>query len=203
MKRIISLLACLPFLTGYVNATPISAVDFTTFTTFSGDGPWTLGYKFSTNSDINVSSLGAFDLNADGFVVSHDVGLYDSVGTLLASTTVTSSDTLNGLFRYSDINSVLLTAGESYFIGANGYGGSMDTYALTASDLTTASEVNYLSSAFNAGSALQFPSSLGNSSGYYGGNFLFDSVEVPEPLSIALMGLGFAGIAFSRRKKSV
>ena len=201
MRKMIYLFTCLFAFCGNAVAAPISAVDFSSFTTNNGDGPWTLGFEFSTNTDVNLTHLGSFDFNQDGFVVSHDVGLWDAAGKLLVSTTVNSSDTLNGYFRYKTISSILLKAGESYFVGANGYGGSYDTYALTAPDLTTASAVNYITSAYNTGSSLELPSDFGNDSGYYGANFMFEAVSVPEPISLALIALGLVGISFSQKRK--
>src|ERR1700693_727987 len=53
-------------------------------------GTWTLGWSFSVNSSISVTSLGAYDASLYGLNVAHDVGIWDAAGDLLASATVPS-----------------------------------------------------------------------------------------------------------------
>ena len=83
-------------------------------------GTWTLGYSFLVNSPITVTGLGVFDENSDGLNVSHDVGLWDASGNLLASTTVAAGtvDPLNGFYRMAAISGVSLTAGNVYYVGS-------------------------------------------------------------------------------------
>ena len=68
-------------------ATPVPAL-----ISFTNPSVWysqdhSLGYKFSVNSDIDVTALGFFDYNNDGLAYSHEVGIWDAAATLLASVT--------------------------------------------------------------------------------------------------------------------
>jgi hypothetical protein len=54
----------------------------------------------------------------DGLAESHEVGLWDSLGNLLAETTVVTGDPLVNQWRYSDVTPVTLAAGADYFVGA-------------------------------------------------------------------------------------
>lgn len=135
MKRVITLLT---ILVGLVLPTrgdqPAIEWDGTRADLFSDDdGPFTLGFQFLVNSDITVTSLGAFDYLGDGFATAHTVGIWNLSGgaplamvTLLAST----SASLLGSFRYGSVASVTLFAGTEYLIGASDYYGSInDIYA--------------------------------------------------------------------------
>ncbi len=53
--------------------------------------------------------------------MNHDVGLYTATGTLVATTTVTPTDTLDGIFRYHSILPVNLAAGDYVLVGVAGY----------------------------------------------------------------------------------
>jgi hypothetical protein len=62
--------------------------------------PITVGWRFLVNQNISVDGLGVFDYQNDGFVSgSLQVGLWDDSGQLLASTSVSSSDSLISGFR--------------------------------------------------------------------------------------------------------
>jgi hypothetical protein len=51
----------------------------------------TVGFTFDVASSLVISGLGVFDVGANGLINSHEVGLWTSSATLLASTTVTNA----------------------------------------------------------------------------------------------------------------
>src|SRR4051794_39719346 len=57
-------------------------------------GNYSVGWEFTVNSNITLTQLGYWDQEGNGFVSSHQVGLFSDAGTLLTSTTVASSDPL-------------------------------------------------------------------------------------------------------------
>jgi len=169
-----------------------------------GNGPFTLGWEFQANTAEIVTALGAFDDSQDGLNESHDVGLWDANGVLLASTTIASGTgaALINQFRYNSVAPVTLVAGQDYFIGAVWLDGA-DPMVFAATGLTTDPSITYLSSAYIAGGTLTDPTFLdGGLGGYFGPNLIGSTV--PEPLSLSLFGAGLAGAAaIRRRKKSV
>jgi hypothetical protein len=88
------------------------------FGSFNGSDQ-TIGWTFSTATDITVTELGFFDQTpADPLSQTHEVGIWDASGTLLASITVGTNDPLDGSFRYHTITPFDLVSGITYFIGA-------------------------------------------------------------------------------------
>ncbi|MDQ1309895.1 MAG: hypothetical protein QG601_1165 [Pseudomonadota bacterium] len=177
--------------------------------TISNDGdlvdnsPWNLGYSFVANSAISVVSLGVWDQAGDGLVNRHEVGLWASNGTLLASTFVGAGTTgiLDAGFRFADIAPVALTAGATYYVGATFNGPNDDQWTADPTSLVTAPQISYDSRRYQSGSTLVFPDLAGsNTTGYWGGNVRLDAVSVPEPASVLLLGLALAGLAATRRR---
>jgi hypothetical protein len=165
-------------------------------------GTWTLGYSFLVNTSINAVSLGVFDQGGDGLLVSHDVGLWDSSGTLLASATVAAGtlDPLNGGFRFAAISPVSLAAGSIYYVGSvNGIDG--DPW-LQDPVITSPPETTYLARRYEFSSGgLVFPDLSGSGeTGYFGGNFEFGAGGVPEPSTSALAGAALAALSLLRRR---
>lgn len=119
----------------------------------------TVGMELTPTADISVTSLGVFDGGVDGagLQTDHDVGLWDDSGTLLASVTVTNSDTLTNDFRYAAISPVILTAGQKYYLGAyypNLSGGDKDSASIkTDSPFVTIPNNAYVL----VGSGLSYP----------------------------------------------
>jgi len=66
--------------------------------------------RFTTNTDITVTSLGLFDWGSDGFAGTYDLGLFASNGTTLATASIgpgTSASIVGG-FQYADISPLCL-----------------------------------------------------------------------------------------------
>lgn len=170
--------------------------------------PFTLGWAFTVNSDILVNGLGLFDSAQDGLAEAHDLGLWTSTGTLLASTTIGSgsSGTLIDQFRYSSIAPTLLTSGGSYLIGGL-YTSGLDGVVENASGLIADSAITYGGGRFAPGGTLSAPTSTGTPAGYFGTNFTFDNGAVPEPATWAFMIVGFgavgAALRMSRKKAAL
>ena len=173
---------------------------------YSNTGTWTLGWSFVVNSPISVSALGTFDAGADGLNVAHDVGIWNSSGTLLASATVPSgtAGALDSSYRFVSISPLALSSGATYYVGAVYFVSDSDGWLQDPLTLVTAAEITYLSRRYQSSSGtLVFPNLAGSgTTGYFGGNFQFggSAVGVPEPSTFALFATGL-GILLAARKR--
>ena len=72
---------------------------------YSYDTPKTFGNVFTPARDIIIDSLVIFDYGNGDLGESHEVGIFDSSGTLLASAVVPAGmvSPLDNNFRYTDI----------------------------------------------------------------------------------------------------
>jgi len=88
-----------------------------------GAGDFTLGFQFTTLTDVLVDSLGLMDVGQDGLAGTEKVGIWNSSGTLLYSTTL-GTGTLEGpvlsgsQFSFTSIAPLFLAGGHTYTIGA-------------------------------------------------------------------------------------
>ncbi|MDD9934139.1 MAG: DUF4082 domain-containing protein [Myxococcales bacterium] len=135
----------------------------------------TVGFRFTVDETQYATQLGVWDQGGDGLEENIPVGLWDSSGTLLA-TTVLSAGASAGLvdeFRYQDIEPpVELAPGETYTVGAYLASDSVPAM-IDVSDLATVAGVNYVDSAITSADSamLGFPdSSLAGRPGIFGGN---------------------------------
>lgn len=168
----------------------------------------TRGYSFNVldAAGIDVTALTFFDEGADGLAESHDVGIWDSAGNLLVSANVSSGVVdaidVNGLFRVKSISTFHLAQGTDYVVGGVFLAGSADRQAINFVGLTTGPEISYGQTRFNNNgvNALSFATSTISQSGLPGGSFEYASA-VPEPASIAAIGLGIVCLLRKRKSK--
>jgi hypothetical protein len=167
------------------------------------DDPQSLGWVFSTNTDVAVSALGFYVGAQNGLTQTHEVGIYDLSGNLLVSTTVSSSDPLVGWFAYHPVATTVLSAGGTYVIAAET---GADPLAWNPNGFTVSPSINWVSDAWVYSDSLVFPTGSDyalygvNTNGYFGPNFL-DPVETPEPATITLFLLGGGLLSAVRRRK--
>ena len=186
---------------GYVSASGnLNAV----YSQISAGTPMTLGWTFQPQTDINVTALGAFNdvLHNSGNL---EIGIWNSSGDLLTSSLValtgTSSDSV-----YQSVTPVMLTAGQTYYLGA--YSPSQTVYFyVVGPDSDThgyaimSPEIQLGGLAFNTNSVFAFPSSTEGqpSDAVVMPNFQFQAV--PEPSTVCLL-VGGAMVLLVMRRKS-
>jgi hypothetical protein len=167
-----------------------------------GNPPFTLGWQFSITGSITVTQLGLFDDSQDGLAERHELGIWDSAGTLLTSTILGAgtSGTLVNQFRYIDIPDVVLGPG-TYQVGAVFTSGADPlVFPGVATGFATDSAITFIATAFASGAALDNPTaSAGTDPAYFGPNFLFETAAIPEPGSFALLAVGLIALAMRRR----
>lgn len=167
---------------------------------------WVFGDIFTVgNESLELCALGAYDADGDGFVTPGGIatGLYDeATGTLLASAQILSTSTLDGLFRYEDVNSVILAAGHTYRVVAV----NQDDLYNRDPNYTIDPHFTHNGYAYSQGTTLTFltnPDFTGPDVVWMP-NLKFR--VVPEPASLVsatiAMGIGLAGFAARRRSRA-
>ena len=155
---------------------------------YSGPGPVlrTHGWEFTVTEDLAVVGLGVFDLDEDGFYLSHEIGIWEA-GELLFSTTIPAGTegVLIDQFRYVETDPFWLTAGDTYVIGNTTVGDQFvgNNNLATISTLSSITYERTLISPSDSGFSL--PTSEQE---FYllGPNFLV----IPEPMTLVMVGLG-------------
>jgi hypothetical protein len=158
----------------------------------------TVGFEFTLSKDTTIDALGYFD---DGKGKDHEVGIWNSAGSLLASTTVHGSDVLSGNYYYSAIGALTLSAG-TYVIGGT-YLGDRAAIPYALMDLTTASNFSWTRALQTGGTGLLQPTQAVSGYGDYGiAAVNFSVAAVPEPATYAMLlgGLGMLGAVARRRR---
>jgi hypothetical protein len=160
--------------------------------------PLTVGYSFSTTQTFTIDALGIY---ADGEGNARQVGIWDSSGNLLTSTTVQASDPVQGHFQYGAVNYTLLPG--SYVI-AGEYLGALTAAPVNATGVVTLPGYVYGTDLQNFGAGLNFPTL---SLGVFGENGIlyptFSVAQVPEPGSGALLLSAVAFGWFLRRRGEI
>ena len=183
------------------------AVDFSTVTEDGNSGNWCLGFQFNTNDyPLRVTHLGFYDDGKNGLTESHDVGIFDSVGNLVVSTTVEPGAPLTGWFRFYGITPYTLAANQTYFIQAV-VGAENFTFFLEHSlnGFGVDPGITFVTDAYHAdgpgfdipGGVLAPPNEFSTliygdgEAGYFGPNFQYTVVPLPNTALLLGAGLGF------------
>ena len=157
--------------------------------TYSFNG--TLGYEFTPLQNITVKQLGYFDFGQNGLTNAPPigwplVGLWHTDGTLIAQTSVTSADPLQGFYRYATIPDTPLVAGTTYVIG-----GRTESDPVTDTRFATISQspdISFGLARFHPSSNLNFPTSSAPGFIYTEPNFTY-TVATPEPSIVLIFAL--------------
>ena len=193
-------------------ATPL--FDFTSNTAsfkFTSD---TLGYAFTVSSNITVDGIGMLDFGNDGLGSNHEFALWDNSdpGTKLRwkqmppSTTTSSDPSISGLgsYVYVDIAPLILSPGITYVLGASFLpaNASKDDVAYEVAGITSHSGIaTFVEGRLGRATGINavFPGQVrGNMDRYFGPNLRI-ATAIPEPLTLALLVVGLAGIGLARR----
>ena len=167
-----------------------------------------MGFIFATDTAIAVTGLGYYDYLGDGFATPHEVGIFDSGGNLLVSTSLVAGavNPLEGGFRYQSIAPYALAAGESYILAATTNGpcdpwayGHVGT-AMTGFALDPSISIDPYAALFNYQSDDVLVSPRNHYSDYtiYAGPNLQIGSPVPEPATAVFVLAPLTLLAFLR-----
>jgi PEP-CTERM motif len=160
------------------------------------------GFAFSPNVSIAVTALGFGGSDLVSF--PYQVSLYNSLGSQLATTEVTTGSTLYNQTYYQGITSVNLIAGDTYYIGAVEVGNTNgNVWAGNIVGINAGGSFSVNSDITYSDGVSGFVSGLPTSN--LGDNFPVDEnfqfTVVPEPSVLCFSMAGFLGIAWRLRRR--
>lgn len=204
MRALITLVLALPALGA--RAAPIDglALDINGPTNNFTNLNWSLGWRFTTNTNVNVTGLCFYDDFMNGIVNNHEVSIYDTATqALIVHADVFPGDPLAGVgpwWRCHPITPVLLPAGGDFVISAST---KNQNYTWNPATVNIIPQINYIEDRFtpagNGGQALFPDQSSGNVMGWFGPTFQTDT-DVPEGNSVAMLLSGLPIAFFGIRR---
>lgn len=146
----------------------------------------TAGWEFSLSAPVLLTDLGVW-ADFDVLRNSHQVTVWTEAGVQVAQATVDNSGTLTLGFVYVPLSTPVLLPVGDYVIGAF-YASQFsqddaDAFFAKATSITTAPGVTYNESRSVLGNAFPSGDFSDNPFGYFGPNFQFTGVAVPESSS--------------------
>ncbi|HEY4281727.1 MAG TPA: hypothetical protein VGM62_01600 [Chthoniobacterales bacterium] len=165
----------------------------------------TVGYDFAVGaSPLEITALGLWDNNLNGFSDAHFIGLWDNSGTLLAKATVLPGtvNPLVGEFRYATVipiglGPVILSAGTTYVIGAQFIENDADFFKGNDSLNQAASDPAITLGNLRSGIGFTFPNQSFGPGSLVGPNAQFNGAGVPESGPGLLMTTSILAALFS------
>lgn len=157
-----------------------------------------LGETVHISQPITITALGYLDL---GTGTSHDVGIYDLSGNLLAMTVVdTNTDTKIGFFRYHDLSTPFALGPGDYVLagetGTDAYTYYSDgVFPNHVKNFAAGPGVSFSDDRFVFSSNLVSPpiQTPDPAFAYFTANFQYSIVPEPSSLVIAFVGSGLLG----------
>ena len=146
-----------------------------------------LGMRFSVNSPISVTRLGAFDSDQNGFNSTITVAIVDAAGTVVVPSTGTPLTltgfigTYNGPFQMvGGFTPVTLTSGD-YTVVAFGYGpsefnGNTNFGSSVAPTNDGGGLITHIDSPWDNTAAMGVPTNVHSIGGFHAGNFTFSAL---------------------------
>jgi hypothetical protein len=195
----------LTVLTGTAALAGTPAYDIDGAGTVFSNSPIMVGWEFDVTVPITIDGLGLWDEDADG-IVDHEVGIWNSAETLLASTTITAEDSLvasphaSGDWRIAPIPTVSLPVGNGYVIGAHwsAIGDGIRVRSDVGLIVTTIPEISYVQARTRGTATFAFPTNGTTSTnvvqGYAGPTF---TVVTAAPSVPGLEAVGLATLALA------
>jgi hypothetical protein len=209
-------------------AVPVIDIGSDASSSYTWSTDWTLGYRFSVaNTPFTFNALGIFDVvsatpdqtgstphvNGLGLNSSHEVGVWDSSGILVASATVATSDPTTasassyGQWVYHTLGSSVTLNPGRYTIGALFLANSDPVMMFQSSVINNLSpNVAYGEDMYSAGSTLAEPTAnyLPGEAAYFGPTLLQVSDNnggrVPDcGATSVLLGMGLLSLGVFRR----
>ena len=149
--------------------------------------PVNLGMVFSPTSNLDVTALGIYaGANLTG---PEQVGLYDSGGNLLTSTTVNISGPITNGYYYTNITPIMLTAGDTYTVASQ-----VNNNPWEYGTVTTPAFITFLHNSYLYSSVLQYPTNTnGSGPAYFGPNVQVTGVPEAADWTLMLVGIGLLG----------
>jgi hypothetical protein len=191
-------LCAVAIFTGMLNvAQAAMAFTPTGLSVISNEGQGNDGLFFTPNVDITVTALGYIAPQTGG----NQVGIFDvTANTLLASTTVMTSDPTAGGFYWDSITPLVLTAGNQYAVVGLWLTPPPGYEATTG--VGAASEITFNGYKYNSLTTLSLPTT-GYAPPIFGPNFQF--TPVPEPTTMVagallLLPFGASTLRILRRR---
>lgn len=169
----------------------------------------TIGMQFTVSAatssftGLSVTALGFQDADGDGLLSAHTVGIWNSIGTLIASASISAGTgaTLDANYRYVNlVTPVLLLAGQTYTIGARVFnGGDAWTDSNEQANFTLSSYVTANADLRNGVANFSRPTTDGGGDNLRWAPANMQFTAVPEPSAALLGGLGLLALLRRRR----